>query len=358
MTHTDMLPLTGSLTLGHFDTVRDHWCLWAANMVGYVPQEGGMLEFMTVEAAVDLFIELRKTTILASKTSNSSFESDTIALEVQAQRMKKQMYKILPKRYFSYYIFTLSGGNKQKLALLLSNIYGPSLLLLDECTSGIDPPAASEIIRYLSTLPSSQAILFASHRMEECVRICGRVLLLYGGRIQFDGPISEFSKVTDLFFQVDIEIEVVETHRTDHATEGTSPSDALTMTHFLKHFLKQLQVAIAEGNSFGNIDNYGSYHLFERMVRYSNSLVRFTFEKTKCPLSVLWSVVTEWNTFNTLVLLPGEAGGEGTMTAVDRVTSITKSKSIRIKSLSLRKMNMEEIFAAMVDAARQQQTNK
>ena len=61
-------------------------------------------------------------------------------------------------------------------------------------------------------------------------------------------------------------------------------------------------------------------------------MVRFTFEKTKCPLSTLWSILEDYS------------GGAET-SASDRMV-------IDIKNVSLRKMSMEEIFAAMVDAAK------
>lgn len=325
MTDTEMLPLHGVLTLGGFDTVCDHWSLGAENVVGYVPQEGGLAEFMTVQGAIDLFISIRKNAMLLSPNTRWSNQSELVARE---QSMRLKMYNILPKRYFPYYIFSLSGGNKQKLAVLLSNIFNPSLLLLDEPTSGIDPPASHELIRYLSVLPSAQAILFASHRMEECLVVCRRVLLLFGGRVQFDGPISEFSKVTDLFYQVDVEIyEQLKGGEQSNASSllSTPPTTVHTMTNFIDAFLRKLQFALL---TKGPATSSPLYFAFERIVRYSNTKVRFTFEKSKCPLSVVWSVLAEWK------------------------TEAWEPQVTMLSSMSLRKMSIEEIFAAMVDAAK------
>jgi ABC-2 type transport system ATP-binding protein len=343
MTNTEMLPLSGSLLVGGFDTVREHWQLGAGNVVGYVPQEGGLVEFMTVEAAVDLFIRLRRTTLLSSlKLTSRSASSLAQVLDRKETRMRQRMYKILPIRYFPYYIFSLSGGNKQKLAILLSNIYNPSLLLLDEPTSGIDPPAAHELIRYLSSLPASQAMIFASHRMEECLVICRRVLLLFGGRLQFDGPISEFAKVTDLFYQVDVEIE--DECFQSYVSASTDFNSKARMSTFVEVFLNKLQLAVSIGSSGDSSGSDGGSRIFvERIVRYSNSLVRFTFEKTKCPLSVMWNVLTEWNT-------QCHTPQQQTQSHTQTQTQIQTPSLIR--SMSLRKMSMEEIFAAMVDSAK------
>lgn len=215
------------------------------------------------------------------------------------------MLKILPKKYLPYYIFSLSGGNKKKLATFLSNIYNPSLLLLDEPTSGIDPPAANDLIHYLSLLPPSQAMLFASHRMEECLVICRRVMLLSNGRLQFDGPICDFSKVTDLFYQIDIEI-----------VQSDNPC---AMPQFIDMYLEMIQSALTQ------------YVLPERIVRYSNCLIRFTFEKTKCPFSMAWTVLEN-------------------MAADD--DNNDAGMDCPLKTFSFRKMSMEEIFAAMMDATR------
>jgi ABC-type multidrug transport system ATPase subunit len=316
MTNTEMLPIRGKLAVGGFDTVREHWSLGQENVVGYVPQEGGLAEFMTVQSAIDLFIRLRKNAILFRRK-----ESHSRNMEHEELVMKQQMYNILPRRYFPYYIFSLSGGNKQKLAILLSNIFNPDLLLLDEPTSGIDPPAAHELIRYLSTLPPSQAMVFASHRMEECLVVCNRVLLLFGGRLQFDGPISEFSKVTDLFYQVDIEICSMPSCRGANSANASHN----VLNQFVNSLLYKLRAVLFPESVEGD---GAPTTVFERIVRYSTSKVRFTIEKTKCPLSVMWSILAEWK------------------------SEAWESPNICITSFSLRKMSIEEIFAAMVDAAK------
>ena len=307
MTSTEMLPVQGTISIGMFDTVFQHWDLGRNNLVGYVPQEGGLVEYMTVDEAVKMFFELRLLT------------ARELQMNIDERGLRDKMYKILPKRYFSYYIFSLSGGNKQKLAILLSNICNPALLLLDEPTSGIDPPAAQEIIRYLSGLPSHQTVLFASHRMEECLVICRRVLLLLGGKLLFDGNISDFSTISDLFYQVDIEIDI--------DLPRKSISGPWSTSIFLQQLLQRLQFCLSLST-----ETIDCCQLYERMICYSDTLIRITFEKQKCPVSVAWDVLTDH--------------GEG----CGRETNYEFASIIR--SVSFRTMNMEEIFAVIIDGAK------
>lgn len=275
-----MFPVGGDLSVCGLNTVSDHWTIAKCGAVGYVPQEGGLLEFMTVQEAIDLFAGLRAT------TSSSLDQADAY----------KQFYSILPHKYFSYTIKSLSGGNKRKLAVVLSNINSPALLLLDEPSSGVDPAAAERIVQYLCDLPTRQGLLFASHRLDECLRVCERALMLLDGRKQFDGSMAALDSVADLFYQVDVYILIDQ--------ESTRPH----METFLDIFIGYLNCHITT----------------ERIVVYSPSLVRLTLEKAVAPYSETWG-------------------------ALDRL----QGDNI-VGKYAFRRMDMEEIFSILVSSSKKQ----
>jgi len=79
---------------------------------------------------------------------------------------------------------TLSGGQKQRLALALAFIGDPQVLVLDEPTTGLDPPMRREVQeQILAMKDSGRAILLSTHDMDEAARLCDRVAVIARGRI-------------------------------------------------------------------------------------------------------------------------------------------------------------------------------
>jgi ABC-2 type transport system ATP-binding protein len=79
---------------------------------------------------------------------------------------------------------TLSGGQKQRLAIALGLINDPSLLFLDEPTTGLDPQVRLEIHALLSELRAEKrTILLTTHYIEEAERLCDRVAIVDAGRV-------------------------------------------------------------------------------------------------------------------------------------------------------------------------------
>jgi ABC-2 type transport system ATP-binding protein len=85
----------------------------------------------------------------------------------------------------------LSGGMKQKLALACALIVEPRILLLDEPTTGVDPVSRREFWDALANLSSQGiTIVIATPYLDEAER-CGRVALMFGGRIHQTGTPRE-----------------------------------------------------------------------------------------------------------------------------------------------------------------------
>lgn len=88
---------------------------------------------------------------------------------------------------------TLSGGEKQMLALSNALILSPRLLLLDEPSLGLAPPlvaAALDRIRQISR-NSGVTVLIVEQKVREVLAIANRVYVLRNGRVSFSGPAEE-----------------------------------------------------------------------------------------------------------------------------------------------------------------------
>jgi ABC-2 type transport system ATP-binding protein len=86
----------------------------------------------------------------------------------------------------------LSKGNAQRIQLLCALAHGPSLLVLDEPFSGLDPVGQSEIQTLFSEhRASGGSILLSTHGMAAAEKLCDRVVILSGGRTVFEGDVAE-----------------------------------------------------------------------------------------------------------------------------------------------------------------------
>src|SRR5712664_3719716 len=87
----------------------------------------------------------------------------------------------------------LSRGQQQKVAIARSFLTAPSLLLMDEPTTGLDPRSKKEVQTLLQMLRSERevTVLLCTHDMEEAAALCDRVLMMDAGRVLADGSPDE-----------------------------------------------------------------------------------------------------------------------------------------------------------------------
>jgi tungstate transport system ATP-binding protein len=89
---------------------------------------------------------------------------------------------------------TLSGGEMQRIALARALVLQPELLLLDEPTANLDPGSAASIDSLLHSLARGRsAVIIATHNMEQCRRLAGRVAVLQAGRLAALGKSEEIT---------------------------------------------------------------------------------------------------------------------------------------------------------------------
>ncbi len=95
---------------------------------------------------------------------------------------------------------TLSGGEKQRVAIGRALLASPRLLLLDEPMASLDQARKAEILPYLERLcrEAGVPILFVSHALDEVARLASTMVLLSGGRVAAAGPVGEVMARLDL----------------------------------------------------------------------------------------------------------------------------------------------------------------
>src|SRR5512137_2627492 len=103
------------------------------------------------------------------------------------------------------YVVNLSGGQRQRLAIGIALINTPSILLLDEPTTGLDPNARREIWDILHSLRkvTETSMILTTHYMEEAENLCNYIVIMHNGVILREGTLdnllNEARNLDDLF---------------------------------------------------------------------------------------------------------------------------------------------------------------
>ncbi len=88
-------------------------------------------------------------------------------------------------------IGALSKGYRQRVGLAQALIHDPSILILDEPTTGLDPNQLEEIRKLIREISREKTVILSSHIMQEVEAVCNRVIIINRGKLVADGSISE-----------------------------------------------------------------------------------------------------------------------------------------------------------------------
>ena len=89
----------------------------------------------------------------------------------------------------------LSAGQQTRVNLCKGLINNPKVLLLDECTVGLDPHLADKTRKIIKSLKKDTAILFTSHNMQEVEQLCDRIAFLQQGKIVWTGTSKKLKEI-------------------------------------------------------------------------------------------------------------------------------------------------------------------
>jgi energy-coupling factor transport system ATP-binding protein len=169
--------IEGAVTVAGRDAIESGPGELAA-VVGYLAQDPEtQVVSTTVAAEIELPLEMR-----GDPPADRARAVEEVALALAIPHLLKRT------------VDTLSGGELQRVALAAALVTRPSLILLDEPTSQLDPVAGDELIWLLRRLNEEWgvSVLLAEHRLERCLAAADRVVAMKAGAIGFDGRPADF----------------------------------------------------------------------------------------------------------------------------------------------------------------------
>ena len=231
---TLLLPEQGTALVDGFDTVRQMKEI--RRRVGYMPGRFSLYQDLTVQENLEFFATLFGTTI------DEGYDSIK-AIYSQIERFRDRKAG------------ALSGGMKQKLALSCALVHSPSILFLDEPTTGVDPVSRKELWEMLGMLKERGITIVASTPYLDEVRRCERVAFLDHGHLRgIDKPDIILDRFADIFNPPGIEHD---------KTMELKDENVIEVQHLVKafgsfHAVDDISFTVKRGEIFGFLGANGA----------------------------------------------------------------------------------------------------
>ena len=231
---TLLLPDVGTATVDGFDVrqMKD-----IRRRVGYMPGRFSLYQDLTVRENLEFFATLFGTTVEAGYDSIRAIYSQI-------------------ERFHNRKAGALSGGMKQKLALSCALVHQPSVLFLDEPTTGVDPVSRKEFWEMLSMLKERGLTIVASTPYLDEVRQCERVAFLDHGKVRgIDAPDVILDRFADVFNPPPLSM--------DSAILSQNREPVIEVEHLVKafgtfHAVDDISFTVQRGEIFGFLGANGA----------------------------------------------------------------------------------------------------
>ena len=237
---TLLLPDAGTAKVEGYDTVKQMSEI--RRRVGYMPGRFSLYQDLTVRENLEFFATLFGTTV------EEGYES--------IRAVYSQIEKFSNRKAGA-----LSGGMKQKLALSCALVHQPSILFLDEPTTGVDPVSRKEFWEMLGTLKERGITIVASTPYLDEVRRCERVAFLNEGKIQGIGePEAILERFSEVFNPPPLSPATTESQQEETTQQ---PENVIEVEHLVKAFgtfraVDDISFTVKRGEIFGFLGANGA----------------------------------------------------------------------------------------------------
>jgi ABC-2 type transport system ATP-binding protein len=165
-------PDTGSITLGDasgagqaIDVIREKDRV--RRTLGYLPQEFGVYPSVSAEQLLDHFAVLEGFTHRPERNR-----------VVEQLLRQTNLWDVRRERLGGY-----SGGMRQRFGIAVALLGGPSLIIVDEPTAGLDPAERVRFLNLLSEIGEQAVVILSTHIVEDVAELCSRMAIIDKGEI-------------------------------------------------------------------------------------------------------------------------------------------------------------------------------
>ena len=168
---------SGSVSVNGFDVERQS--MEVRRSIGYLPEHNPLYQDMFVKEYL---------TFVANMYGMGTATNKRISDIVEATGLGNEQHKK---------IGVLSKGYRQRVGLAQALIHDPTVFILDEPTTGLDPNQIIEIRTLISEVGKSKTVLLSTHIMQEVEAICRRTIIINKGVIVANDTVDDLKKQYD-----------------------------------------------------------------------------------------------------------------------------------------------------------------
>jgi ABC-type multidrug transport system ATPase subunit len=209
-------PTSGSIRFGDIDVIRDPEAL--RRTLGYLPQDFGVYPRVSAYDMLDHMAVLKG----YAKPSERKAEVERLLHQVN-------LYAVRNKALAGF-----SGGMRQRFGIAQALIGGPSLIIVDEPTAGLDPEERNRFLNLLAEIGENVVVILSTHIVEDVRELCPAMAVIAGGRIVRSGaPAALIAEFAGRVWRRSIEKAALEELRATHQVISTRLFAGRTVVHVL-----------------------------------------------------------------------------------------------------------------------------
>lgn len=159
-------------------------------LLGILPPDAGAITRWREDYKAHIGVQLQSTPFFEGYTTEENLQlfAALYNLQMGKEQIRKKLEECNLQEARKTLASRLSGGQQKRLAIAVTTLHNPDLIILDEPAAGLDPRARHEVRTMIKRLAQNKVtVLFSSHDMEEVSRIADRIILMHEGLIVAQG---------------------------------------------------------------------------------------------------------------------------------------------------------------------------